>query len=91
MSDALDNEIARIIADDTPSTDRASVLEFELGITKGMNRLLAASLEKSLAIMNSYKRMGYGDDVYMSTLCEAVRHAERALSNFQAKKDEQAK
>lgn len=84
MSYAIDKEIELIIADETPVTeaDRAGILECELGIAKGKNRMLAASLAKSLKIMKSYKRMGYGGDVYMSTLCEAIRHAERALLNF---------
>lgn len=39
---------------------------------------LAKALAISLHIMRSYKNMGYGDDVYMSALCEAIRRGEEA-------------
>lgn len=76
----IDAEIEKILADDTPvDPNSPDVLVAELGITQGRNTMLAKALQSSIDIMNAYKRMGYGDDVYMDTLCQAIRDSERAL------------
>ncbi len=40
------------------------------------------ALKSAVAIMNSYRRMGYGDEVYMSSLCDAIREGEYVLDDI---------
>jgi hypothetical protein len=80
---SFDKLIEKILSDNTPvEPNSTDVLIAKLGITQGQNRMMADALEKSLHIMRSYRRLGYGDDVYMSTLCDAICHAERAIDYF---------
>lgn len=41
---------------------------------------LREAMTAALLTMQRYKRMGYGDEVYMADLCESIRTAESALS-----------
>ena len=59
--------------------DAVNVLTAKLGIAMGRNEMLAKALQASVDIMKSYRYMGYGDEVYMDTLCQAIRDGERAL------------
>lgn len=82
VSIGIDAEIERILSDNTPvkDADSAAILQVDLGIAKGRNTMLVRALQQSLNVMNAYRRMGYGDEVYMDTLCQAIREAERAIA-----------
>ena len=82
LGSGIDAQIERILADNTPGTeaDGADILVCELGIAKGRNAMLVKALQVSIDVMNAYKHLGYGDEVYMDTLCRAIREGEKAVS-----------
>jgi hypothetical protein len=56
----------------------AEVFRRERDVAEDRASKLAKALAISLHVMRSYKAMGYGDEVHMSALCDAIRLGEDA-------------